>query len=61
MATNNQEKANVEIVALNGKVLQTTMLENGAGQINLQDLKAGLYLVRITQNSNISVSRIIVQ
>mgnify|MGYP003920206843 FL=1 len=61
IATNNQEKANVEIVALNGKVLQTTMLENGAGQINLQDLKAGLYLVRITQNSNISVSRIIVQ
>jgi len=61
IATTSEEKASVEIIGLNGAIIQTTILENGAGKINLQALKSGLYLVRVIQNANVNVSRIIVQ
>lgn len=51
----------VDIVSLDGRVISSTLANTNQKTIELTDIKSGIYLVRLTNSDNISVSKRIIK
>ncbi|MEL6675575.1 MAG: S8 family peptidase [Bacteroidota bacterium] len=55
------QQAHLTVLDLQGRIVFTTSLRQGAGQVSLENLPAGVYVLKISQQAGIAVQRLMIR
>jgi len=58
---NNDKPSTISFITMNGKTIKTLTISGSETNINVQDLKPGVYILRIENTENVVVKRLVIQ
>ena len=57
----NEKPSTISFINLDGKTLKTLTISGSETSINVQDLKPGVYILRIESTENVVIKRLVIQ
>lgn len=57
----NAERADIEVISITGQIVKQVNTNSTVNPLDLNDLEKGVYIVRVTQNGNSSVDRVVLK